>query len=197
MDIDLKLILQVVGVVLGLLYLYLEYRVNIYLWIVGMVMPIVHGCLYFNSGLYADAGMQLYYVSAGIYGWLVWKNVPKKSAKLEITHVPVRMWMRLLVLYAVLHAVIYLVLVSLTNSTVPVLDSLTTALCIVAYWMLSRKYVEQWLVWLVVDAVTVGLYVYKGIPITAMLYSVYTVLALVGYFRWLGQMPSKKESLIE
>ena len=74
------------------------------------------------------------------------------------------------------------------DSTVPGLDSFTTALCIVAYWMLSRKYVEQWLVWLVVDAVTVGLYLYKGIPLTAGLYALYTGLAVAGYLRWLRMM---------
>ena len=65
---------------------------------------------------------------------------------------------------------------------------MTTALSIVATWMLARKYVEQWLVWLVVDMITVGLYIYKGIPITASLYLLYCTLAVVGYRRWLRQI---------
>lgn len=86
--------------------------------------------------------------------------------------------------YALLHAAIYWVLVRFTDSAVPFWDALTTALCIVAYWMLSRKWVEQWLVWLAVDVVTVGLYCYKGIPITAGLYLLYSALAIAGYLRW-------------
>ena len=82
------------------------------------------------------------------------------------------------------HVVIYFVPVNLTNSTVPFWDSFTTALCIVAMWMLSRKYAEQWLVWLVVDVTTVGFYIYKDIPFTAGLYGLYAVLAVFGYFRW-------------
>ena len=181
---ELKLILQIVGVVLGLIYLYLEYKANIYLWIVGLIMPIVHGYLYFSSGLYADFCMQLYYVLAGIYGWVVWKNAPKKKSTGAIVHTPIGEIPFLFLIYALLHASIYYFLVRFTNSTVPVLDSFTTALCILAYWMLSKKYVEQWLVWLVVDVTTVGLYVYKGIPITAGLYLLYSVLAIVGYLRW-------------
>lgn len=181
---ELKLILQIVGVVLGLIYLYLEYKANIYLWIVGLIMPIVHGYLYFSSGLYADFCMQLYYVLAGIYGWVVWKNAPKKKSNGAIVHTPIGEIPFLFLIYALLHASIYYFLVRFTNSTVPVLDSFTTALCILAYWMLSKKYVEQWLVWLVVDVTTVGLYVYKGIPITAGLYLLYSVLAIVGYLRW-------------
>lgn len=78
---DWKLILQIAGVVLGLLYLWLEYRADIRLWIVGLVMPLVHGALYYKAGLYADCSMQVYYVLAGLYGWLVWRNAPRKKPK--------------------------------------------------------------------------------------------------------------------
>ena len=83
---------------------------------------------------------------------------------------------------------IYWVLVTFTNSTVPFWDAMTTAGSIVARWMLSRKYVEQWLVWLAVDLVTVGLYLYKGIPLTAGLYALYSALAVAGYLRWKAKM---------
>lgn len=181
---DWKLTLQIVGIVLGLLYLWLEYRANIYLWVVGLVMPVVHGVLYYNAGLYADSSMQVYYVLAGLYGWLVWRNAPRKRKYARITHTPSRLILPLAGVYAAAHLGIYFVLVNFTNSTVPFWDSFTTALCIVAMWMLSRKYAEQWLVWLVVDVTTVGLYIYKDIPFTAGLYGLYSVLAVFGYFRW-------------
>lgn len=185
---DWKLTLQIVGIVLGLLYLYLEYRANIYLWVVGLIMPVVHGVLYYNAGLYADSSMQVYYVLAGLYGWLVWRNAPRKSKYTRITHTPYRLILPLAGVYAAAHVAIYFVLVNFTNSTVPFWDSFTTALCIVAMWMLSRKYAEQWLVWLVVDVTTVGLYIYKDIPFTAGLYGLYSVLAIFGYFRWRRMM---------
>lgn len=190
---DWKLILQLVGVTLGLLYLYLEYKANIWLWVVGLIMPIVHGTLYFRSGLYADCSMQLYYILAGLYGLTVWSRGKRKSAarEPEISRTPALVWMQIAVLYVAIHATLYVLLTTFTDSTVPVLDSFTTALCIVAYWMLSHKYVEQWLVWLVIDAVTVGLYLYKGIPLTAALYGLYTCLAVVGYRRWLKMMPQR------
>lgn len=185
---DWKLLLQIAGTALGLLYLWLEYRADIRLWIVGLVMPVVHGVLYYKAGLYADCSMQAYYVLAGLYGWAVWRNAPrKKSAALAISRTPLRKLPLLAVAYAGLHAAIYWLLVRFTNSTVPFWDSLTTALCIVAYWMLSRKWAEQWLVWLAVDAVTVGLYLYKGIPVTAGLYALYSALAVAGYVRWRRQ----------
>ncbi len=188
---DLKLILQIVGVVLGLLYLWLEYKANIWLWVVGLIMPIVHGTLYFQSGLYADFSMQLYYIAAGVYGLIVWRRGAKKTenrSELKITSTPLAVWVAIAGLYVLLHAAIYLILVNFTDSSVPFWDSLTTALCIVAYWMLSRKYVEQWLVWLAVDVVTVGLYIYKDIPLTAGLYALYSTMAVAGYLRWRKMM---------
>lgn len=181
---ELKVILQIVGIVLGLLYLWLEYRADIRLWIVGLIMPLVHGTLYYTSGLYADASMQVYYIAAGLYGWIVWHNAPRKHTAAVISHTPLRIIPGLLAVYATAHAVIYLILINFTNSNVPFWDSLSTALCIVAMWMLSRKYAEQWLVWLAVDLISVGLYFYKGIPFTAGLYTLYSVLAVAGYLRW-------------
>ena len=181
---ELKLILQIVGTLLGLLYLWLEYKANIWVWIVGAIMPMVHGVLYLTSGIYADAAMQLYYVAAGIYGLVVWRRAPKKKDDGIIKHTPHGWIVRLVAVYAVLHVAIYLFLTECTDSRVPVFDSMSTALSIVAMWMLSRKLVEQWLVWLVVDMISVGLYIYKGIPITAALYTLYCILAIVGYMRW-------------
>ena len=268
---DWKLILQIAGVMLGLLYLWLEYRADIRLWIVGLVMPLVHGALYYKAGLYADCSMQVYYVLAGLYGWLVWRNAPHKKAKtarnaaagqpaqtagsealagghnsqpdrnttaghsdqtacnagpeaaqtarsaepaaVRIGHTPLCYAAGLTAVYAAAHTGIYFLLSRFTNSTVPFWDAMTTAASIVAMWMLSRKYIEQWLVWLAVDLITIGLYLYKGIPsprdstpstrrwlavdlitiglylykgipLTAGLYALYSALAVAGYLRW-------------
>ena len=184
---DIKLVLQIVGVVLGLLYLWLEYRANTWLWIVGAIMPCVHGLLYYRSGLYADCAMQVYYILAGLYGLVAWLvGHKRKDNPLRIAHTPLRLVFPLVATYGALHIIIYYILLSFTDSTVPFWDSMTTAMSVVAMWMLARKYVEQWLVWLVVDAITVGLYLYKGIPLTAGLYTLYCVLAVAGYLRWKG-----------
>lgn len=206
---DWKVVLQLVGVALGLLYLWLEYRADIRLWIVGLVMPVVHGALYYTAGLYADFSMQLYYVLAGVYGWIVWHNARGRKVAsgtlkvaeaevegkiggtgntgLRIGHTPLRQIVPLVAVYVAAHAGIYGVLVGFTDSTVPFWDAMTTAASIVGMWMLSRKYVEQWLVWLAVDMVCVGLYIYKDIPLTAGLYALYSALAVAGYLRWRRQ----------
>ena len=132
MEIDWKLVLQIAGVILGLLYLWLEYKADIRLWIVGLIMPIVHGILYYKSGLYADCSMQVYYVLAGLYGWIVWRNAPrKKSAPLSIDYTPLRLLGWLIGAFVAAQAAIYFLLIAFTNSTVPFWDSTTTAASIV------------------------------------------------------------------
>ena len=186
---ELKLVLQIVGTLLGLLYLWLEYKANIWRWIVGAIMPVVHGVLYLNSGIYADAAMQLYYVLAGVYGLCVWMRGTKRAERVvSIQHTLSKWIFPLVAVYLLLHILMYYVLSEFTDSRVPFFDSMSTALSIVAMWMLSRKLVEQWLVWLVVDMISVGLYLYKGIPITAMLYTLYCALAVAGYMRWRKQV---------
>ena len=101
-------------------------------------------------------------------------------------------WVAIVGVYVLLHATIYMLLETFTDSNVPFWDSLTTSLSVVAYWLLSRKYVEQWLVWLAVDVITVGLYIYKDIPLTAGLYALYSALAIAGYMRWRRVIESKK-----
>lgn len=183
---DLSLLLQIIGTILGLVYLWLEYKANIWVWIVGAIMPLVHGTLYLTKGIYADAAMQLYYVAAGVYGLVVWLRKPttQGGGDMGIRHTPVGWIAPLVLVYVALHVVLYYLLSEFTDSTVPLFDSMSTALSIVAMWMLSRKLVEQWLVWLVVDMISMGLYFYKEIPLTALLYSLYCVLAIVGYMRW-------------
>ena len=185
---DWSLVLQIVGTTLGFLYLWLEYKANIWLWVVGALMPMVHGVLYLQSGIYADAAMQLYYVLAGLYGLYVWKRGSSAKKEMAITHTPIGWVLPLVLVYAVLNIALYFLLTEFTDSQVPLFDSISTALSVVAMWMLSRKLVEQWLVWLVVDAISVGLYFYKGIPITGCLYLVYCVLAVVGYMRWMREV---------
>ncbi len=188
---ELKLILQIVGVILGLLYLWLEYRANIYLWLVSIVMPMVHGVLYYQSGLYADMAMDIYYMLAAVYGWWVWRYGAarrKEGREIPIVKTPGRMYLPLVVICGAVYALLAWVLIRFTDSTVPYVDAFTTALSVIGTWMLAHKYVEQWLVWVVVDVVTVGLYFYKDLPLTAGLYAVYSVIAVFGYFRWLRMM---------
>lgn len=180
--------LDIVTTILGIVYLVLEYRASIALWIVGIVMPAMDVYLYWSHGLYGDAGMAVYYTLAAVYGYAIWKFGKRKDGTdLPITHFPRRLFFRTLGCFFLAWAATYYVLLQFTNSTVPLLDAFTNAMSFVGLWALARKYVEQWLFWIAVDAVCCYLYVVKGIPFKAGLYGLYVVIAVMGYWKWKKQ----------
>jgi nicotinamide mononucleotide transporter len=189
--------LEILGTIVGLIYLWLEYKASIHLWIVGIIMPAIYIFVYYRAGLYADFGINIYYLLAAVYGYIEWKygfGNKKQDEKedLPITHVPLKVYAPLVIVFALCWGLIAYILIEFTNSNVPVWDSFITALSIVAMWMLARKFVEQWLPWIVVDAVSTGLYIYKGLYFTAGLYGLYAIIAIFGYYSWLMKMKQKQ-----
>ena len=178
--------LDILTTVLGLIYIWLEYRASIALWFVGVIMPALDVWLYWSHGLYGDAGMAVYYTLAALYGFYVWKfkKTRKLKQSLPIIHLPRRQYLPATLFFFFAWGATYYILVTWTNSTVPLLDSFTNALSFVGMWALARKYLEQWFFWIVVDAVCCFLYIQKGIPFKAGLYGLYVVIAIAGYYKW-------------
>ena len=194
-DLPWDLILEILGFSVGVLYLWWEYHANSKLWFASIVMPTISMWIYLRKGIYADFAINIYYFLIAIYGYIVWtrkrnrhdEDVSKKE-ELPISHISKTRLVGCVAVFFALWIAFYCVLRFVTDSSVPVADSFTTALSIVAMWMLAQKYVEQWIAWIAVDAVCVGLYAYKGIYLYAVLYSVYTVIAFVGYRNWKRKM---------
>jgi nicotinamide mononucleotide transporter len=182
--------LDIFTTVLGLIYIWLEYRAHVALWVIGIIMPALDIILYWQHGLYGDAGMACYYTLAALYGLYVWKFRKTKNLKQElpISHMPKRLYLPATVGFFVAWGVVYYILITWTNSNVPVLDSFTNALSFVGLWALARKYLEQWLFWIVVDVVCCVLYIQKGIPFKAGLYGLYVLIAIAGYYKWKKMM---------
>ena len=186
---------------LGLAYIILEYRASIWMWAVGFVMQALGIVLYYQKELYADCGMEFYYIAMTIYGFVVWKygrsnsHQPSTDAQTPtpIAHFPLRLAILWVIVTATIWGVIYYLLVTYTDSRVPLTDSFTTALSIAGIWALARKYLEQWFIWIVVDIVTCGLYFYKEIPFKASLYALYVVIAVAGYFKWKRMMVKQSQ----
>ena len=199
--------LDIVTTVLGLAYILLEYRASLWMWVVGFAMQALGIVLYYQKGLYADCGMEFYYLSMTVYGYWKWVRgnqrdrsfdtsadssdpQPPNLGGLEITHIPLRLLVRWSAIMAAVWALIYWLLVTYTNSNVPLADSFTTALSLIGIWALAHKYLEQWFIWIAVDVVTSILYFYKDIPFKASLYALYVIIAIFGYMKWRRMMTS-------
>lgn len=180
--------IEIIGAVIGLLYLYLEYKASKWLWPVGVLMPIVYVWIFFHSKFYADMGINVYYFFASIYGWIRWTKAQAEDSGLPISHTPRRYILPLSAIGTVLFVIMAFILVRYTDSPAPYGDSFTTALSILAMWMLAHKYVEQWWLWFFVNIISCGLYVWKELYPTSILFAVYTVIPIFGYFKWIRMM---------
>ncbi len=178
--------IELLGAVFGLLYILLSIKQNIWCWPVGLITSALYVYVFFVTKFYADMGLQVYYVIVSIYGWYHWKfgSKSKQQDDLKISKTTVKLGVILVISSIVLFVLIAYILVNYTDSEVPYWDSFTTAASFVATWMLARKLIEHWIVWIIVDAVSLGLYVYKGLYPTVILFAVYTLLAVLGYIEW-------------
>lgn len=181
---ELATILDILKVAVGLTYLYLEYHAHRGLWIASVVMPAIGIWLFYSKGLYADCGINMYYLVMAVYGWIAWSRGAGAKAERPITRIRPLPACLLAAAWLCLWALIAWFLATFTDSSVVWLDSFTTSLSAVGLWMLAHKYVEQWWIWFVVDAVYVYLYYHKGIYFSGSLYAFYTVMAVLGYFKW-------------
>jgi nicotinamide mononucleotide transporter len=177
---------ELLGALLGLAYIILSIRQNILTWPTGMATSLLYVVVFFHSRFYAGMGLQIYYVIMSLYGWYYWLKGkrPEKSEELPVGRINSRQIAVSAVVFLVCFAILYLFLSKYTDSPVPVLDSMTTSLSIVATWMLARKILENWLLWVVTDLISTGLYIYKSLWPTTGLFLVYTGLAVYGYYQW-------------
>jgi len=150
-------------------------------------MVVMYIFIYIDARLYADMSLQIYYLAVSFYGWYLWVfgvQVQDHKEKIGVTRSGVSLLIKLFILSIVLFFLIAWILDDYTNSDLPYWDSFTTSLSFIATWMLARKKIENWIVWIVVDAVSAGIYLYKGLYPTMILFAFLTVLANVGYRKW-------------
>ncbi|WP_044118384.1 nicotinamide riboside transporter PnuC [Alkaliflexus imshenetskii] len=190
--------IELAGTIFAIIYLSLSIRENIWLWPVGFLTSFFYLIVFFQSRLYADMGLQFYYLVVSVYGWFHWMG-QRKNGVLVKTDLPtvsiVKMqWIVYLLAIGILIIFIYIALIFLPGmldlppSDLPLGDAFTTAASIVATWMLARKFLENWLIWIVVNAFSLGMYAYKGLYITVFLFVIYTAMSVVGYYRWKRHM---------
>jgi len=179
--------IEVLGVITSLIYLYFSVRQIIWLWPFGIISSALFIWIFLNSKFYADMGLQVYYLGISIYGWIYWVRGSTKGGVqtyLKVSRITGSLAWKLLGIGLVLLIGIVAILKFLTDSDVPWGDGFTTAASIVATWMLARKILEHWLIWIIVDLVAASLYFYKGLYPSTFLYIIYAVIAVLGYSQW-------------
>ena len=177
-------LLEIVAVLFGVVSVFLSVRENIWSWPTGLVNVSLFFLLFYRAGLYSDMGLQVVYFALSLYGWYEWLYGGKGRTALKVSRTPARLWAILGIIAIVVWAVLGTLTQKLPGASLPFLDAATTTVSLVAQFMMTRKLLESWIVWIVVDVVYIGMFIFKDLYLTAGNYAVYLVLAVLGYVAW-------------
>jgi nicotinamide mononucleotide transporter len=175
---------EVASVLFGVVAVYLTVRQNVWCWPLGIVNVGLSAVVFWQARLYADTGLQVVYVGLCAYGWYEWLHGGADRGALPVSRSPRPTILLLGLLGAAGAGLLGMALARLTDASLPYWDSSTTSFSLVAQFMQTRKWLENWMVWIVVDVVYVGMYVYKSLYPMAGLYAVFLVLAVLGLREW-------------
>lgn len=180
------------GVITGLLYLFLEIKQHKWMWIVGFLTSLIYVFVFFSAKIYADMGLNIYYVFISIYGFIEWgrkgRALPREERKekevIVYRHATPGVLAGVIPAILVLWGILWYILSHFTDSPIPAGDALSTSIGIVATWMLANYILEHWIFWIGVNFFSVYLYFLRGLYPTMFLYLCYAVLAIVGLYTW-------------
>lgn len=174
------------GVITGALCVYLAVKQNILNWPISLLSVLTYIYIFYNAKLYGDTILQVYFLFTAIYGWYYWRNGENKSLKSTraIVKVTQTEWISITILLVILSVFTGYLLDKYTDTDVPYYDAICTVLSFIAQFLLTRKKLENWLIWIFVDLIYIPLYIHKGLYATALLYFLFLFIAVKGYLDW-------------
>lgn len=183
---DNNVFIEIFGAVTGLVYVLLEIRQKRAMWVVGGISALTYIMVFLNAGLIAAMGFQLYYLVASIYGWIMWGRGEEGENDGKLT--VIKMSGKILTVSALAFITGYLLLSYVLNvygkDPMPEIDAVIAVISMIATWWVTRKYIENWLLWMIGDSLSIYLYISQGLYATAVLYFVFVVAAVAGYLHW-------------
>ena len=178
-------ILESLGAFIGFFYLYYQNKANPKLWIYGMFMSILYIIVFFHAKVYFWAAINVYYLVIQLYSIFNWNKVKQSDdTPTGIKRFPIKKIWILVLITAVLSFVLSIIAIKYLDSEIPIPEAISTAMSVVAMYLLSKKYIEHWLIWIVVDFFYMIYNVVLGLYPTMVLYVVYTIVAVMGFFKW-------------
>ena len=176
--------LEWIAALAGAVSVYLSARENIWSWPTAIVNVGLYIIVFRRAGLYSDMGLQVVYLVLSVYGWYQWLYGGANRTELTVSRATAREWLIVTPIVLVFWIALARYTATLPGVALPSLDAGLATVSLVAQWMMTRKIIENWMLWIVADIIYVPMYVYKGLPVTAVLYAVFLVLAVVGLRSW-------------
>lgn len=188
--------LEIAAALFGAWSVWLSVRQNILSWPTAIVNVALYAVVFYEAKLYADMGLQVVYAGLSVYGWYEWLYGGEGRTELHVTRTSRAVALRLVALAVASALLLGSLLHRTTDAALPYMDSALTTASLVAQWMMTRKLLENWVVWIGVDVFYVGMFVYKGLCVTAILYAVFLGLATKGFIDWRRSMRVQSASTV-
>lgn len=176
--------IEIIATLSGLACVILTIRQNIWCWPTGLLMVSLYIAIFYQAKLYSDMGLQVVYIVLQIYGWHQWLHGGPKNSRLAVRSIGPGTFAAWCAAAVVLTAGLGLTMQRYTDAALPYWDATTTVLSLIAQYLMARKVIESWLLWITVDVLSIGIYIVKDLHLTAGLYSVFLVLATLGFLAW-------------
>jgi nicotinamide mononucleotide transporter len=186
--------IEIIAAVFGVVSVFLSVKQNIWSWPTAIINVGLYIIVFFESKLYADTGLQVVYVVLNAYGWYHWLYGGKNRTELPVSKTSARLGTLLGMLILAGTAVIGTFLSRQTDAALPYIDAFTTSTSLVAQWMMTRKLLENWIIWVAVDVIYIGMYIYKSLYVTAVLYLIFLILSALGFVQWKRSLLARQTS---
>tara|TARA_R110000737_G_scaffold14785_2_gene30927 strand:+ start:3513 stop:4181 length:669 start_codon:yes stop_codon:yes gene_type:complete len=183
--------LELIAVFASLLYVVLAAKGNILCWLAAIVSTVLYTIIFYDVYLWMDSLLQLYYLLMAIYGWLCWSKskvfVRLRSSNASYRQWPIKHHIIIIIVLALLSLVLGWLMAAFTPTDFPYLDSATTVFAVFATYLVTQKVLENWLYFIIIDLVSIYIYIEKGLLPTAILFAAYVILAVYGFWQWRKQ----------
>lgn len=186
---------EAVAVLFGIVSVWLSVKENIWSWPTAIVNVSLYFVIFYHQKLYADMGLQVFYAAISAYGWYHWLFGGAQHSRLQVSRTPRPLWLLLPVLWVVASLGLGTLLDRTTDAALPYMDSALTSGSLIAQWMMTRKYVGNWSVWILLDVAYVGVFINRGLYLTAFLYAVFLVLAAKGRLEWRRSLEAQRAAV--
>ena len=187
--------LELFAALIGAISVWLSVRQNIWSWPTAIINVVLYAIVFYEAKLYADMGLQVIYAILSIYGWYEWLYGGEGRTELHVSRTGARLGALLALIAAAGSAILGVFLHRATDAALPFMDSFLSSTSLVAQWMMTKKLLENWLVWIGVDVLYVGMFIFKGLFLTAGLYAVFLALAVKGYIDWRRSMAAQSAAV--
>jgi len=184
---------EAIAMFLAIAYLLLAIRQNLWCWVAAFFSTLIYAIIFFDVSLLMDSALNVYYLIMAIYGWYSWKYGGKLQEKeLEVTTYGLNKNIKIIAVLSVISLIFGYIMENYTSADFAYVDSFTTIFAVFTTYMLAKKVLENWIYWIVIDAISIYIYIQKGLNLTAVLFAIYTALAFVAYLQWKNEYEASK-----